>query len=412
MSGKRDSHSNTNVPGSDAFLSALRLATDRCVKCALCLPHCPTYALNPTETQSPRGRVSVVAGLASGMLEPDDARPSLDSCLSCRACEQVCPARVEYGSILDRGKMLLGPADHTERRASALLRRPLAVRLLGALWRATRALPLPRRLRRWQALPGTPTTSANAAPVIAPQDTLTGKPVTVLVGCLSTDFDGAAVDAFVQLFAALNRPCTLISGCCGALDQHSGASTQANAQGRQLLARIPNDDSPIVHLASGCAAAVSDLPHHSTSPDARTVSDRVVDPFALLYSMGIHDFLTADAKNVTKVALHLPCSQRNVLTAGTAMEALFASLAGVDAKALTGVGCCGAAGTHMLRDAQTASTMAGHVLRQVPPTADVLVSANLGCAWHLRGALFDREQTLPVEHPAIFLARRLAPNQC
>lgn len=395
MTGKRDSRNESELPGSAAFNAALRDATDRCVKCALCLPHCPTYALKPTETESPRGRISLIAALANGDLAPAEAQPSLDSCLSCRACEQVCPAQVEYGSVLDRGKSLINAPRRTERWASALLRRPALVRLLGALWRRTRWLPLPRQLARWQALPGDAGQDTKPRPGPAPR----GAPVTLLTGCLSDTFDAAAVAALVELFAAVDRPCTLVAGCCGALDQHSGASAQAHAQSRALRVNIPDDASPIVHLASGCAATVHD------SPELRA---RVTDPFSLLAELNIHEKLATDAKSVTTVALHLPCTQRNVLRAGTALANLFASLKDVSAKPVEGVGCCGAAGAHMLRDPDTAAAMAGHALDQVMPETSVLVSANIGCAWHLRGALFDRERKLPVEHPAVFLARRLA----
>lgn len=41
---------------SDYILSL----ADRCVKCGLCLPQCPTYALMANENESPRGRIALI----------------------------------------------------------------------------------------------------------------------------------------------------------------------------------------------------------------------------------------------------------------------------------------------------------------------------------------------------------------
>ena len=68
---------------------------DKCVKCALCLPHCPTYRVSKDEGESPRGRIALMQGLATGKLElTPRVEAHLDQCLACRACEAVCPAEV------------------------------------------------------------------------------------------------------------------------------------------------------------------------------------------------------------------------------------------------------------------------------------------------------------------------------
>ena len=66
---------------------------DLCVKCGLCLPHCPTYQRTRHEGDSPRGRIMPMQGLATGMIAQNATLEThLDGCLSCRACEAVCPA--------------------------------------------------------------------------------------------------------------------------------------------------------------------------------------------------------------------------------------------------------------------------------------------------------------------------------
>ena len=82
------------APEARSSASLLALA-DRCVQCGLCLPHCPTYHLDATEAESPRGRIAYMKALAGGQLAPTEAGDlHLDHCLGCRRCESVCPAGV------------------------------------------------------------------------------------------------------------------------------------------------------------------------------------------------------------------------------------------------------------------------------------------------------------------------------
>ena len=70
--------------------------------------------------------------------------------------------------------------------------------------------------------------------------------------------------------------------------------------------------------------------------------------------------------------------------------------------------CCGAAGTHMLTHKQQAEALLSPKLEALEHVqADVLVTANIGCALHFQQGLAKRHQELPVAHIASFIGSRL-----
>ena len=77
-----------------------------CIKCAACLPVCPTYQTDLLEVQSPRGRVQLMRQVEEGLLEPGDNFLShMYHCLDCRACQTACPTGVRIGEQVLRARV-------------------------------------------------------------------------------------------------------------------------------------------------------------------------------------------------------------------------------------------------------------------------------------------------------------------
>ena len=84
---------------------------DSCIRCGLCEPVCPTYAVSRKRLHGPRGRVQVIKAIVEGVVGLDgDAVDSIFTCLLCNACNLACPAGVDIVGAVRwaRGAILRG----------------------------------------------------------------------------------------------------------------------------------------------------------------------------------------------------------------------------------------------------------------------------------------------------------------
>jgi len=406
----------------------LQLA-DRCVMCGLCIPHCPTYALEGTENESPRGRISLMMGLARGQLSAQQPLLShLDHCLGCRACEAVCPSAVPYGQLIDsmRGRLhSLGQRrlPRITRRMLALLgARPGRLRRLGR-WlylyqrsglkslvsRFDRLLP-PGLRRAHRLLPQV----TRPAPKIRLHPAYTRVPVrgrvSLFSGCASRLFDAQTRDAAIFL---LNRLGYVVDippeqGCCGALHLHEGDGQQAQALARRNLAAFGNGDQPILSTASGCSAQLREYTTLLGEDEAAGFSGRVEDITAFLARVPWPEAYRFEPLEV-RVAVHESCLQRNVLKQSASNYELLRRIPGLEVLPLAGNPvCCGAAGSHMLSQPQQADALLAPKLASARELqAEILLTSNIGCALHIQAGLRRQGQAIEVLHPLTLLARQL-----
>ena len=377
---------------------------DRCVKCGLCLPHCPTYQLAGVEGESPRGRIALMQGLATGRLEPTPGLVGhLDQCLGCRACERVCPADVPYGELIDAGHALLvssgNPPPVQQRALAGLLRRPAWLRKAVGLARLPLVGGAARRLgglpARAMSLLPEGARAARSTDVATDTRAPRGE-VQLFAGCVSSAVDGRSLDDIRHLLEAagwrVRQPRR--QGCCGAVDLHAGYPDIAARLAQQNLAAFTGD-GPVVASASGCAATLLEYVRLAGAAGER-FAQRIRDPAELLADAAL-DFVPGQYRSVV---LHVPCTQRNVTGTGDATRRLLARIPGLAVRELP-PGCCGAAGAHFLShpgqaDALLDAPLAS--LAQDPPQA--LVTSNIGCAMHFAAGLARIGLAIPVLHPA------------
>src|SRR5437763_5217261 len=114
---------------ADAILRA-------CVHCGFCTATCPTYQLLGDELDGPRGRIYLMKQVLEGAEVSAKTQLHLDRCLTCRACETVCPSGVRYGRLVEIGRRVVDERVSRppgERARRWLLRKGLGHRWLFAL---------------------------------------------------------------------------------------------------------------------------------------------------------------------------------------------------------------------------------------------------------------------------------------
>src|SRR6201996_6467343 len=75
-------------------------AVETCVHCGFCLAACPTYQELGQEMDTPRGRIILMKEALEGSLPWENAKPHVDRCLGCLACEPACPSGVPYRDLI------------------------------------------------------------------------------------------------------------------------------------------------------------------------------------------------------------------------------------------------------------------------------------------------------------------------
>ncbi len=344
-----------------------------CIACGFCLPACPTYTLTKDERSSPRGRITLMRALEEGRLDSDD--PTLAEqasyCLGCRACETVCPAGVQYGTLLEQWRDHQWRGRHVPPLAAALrlgVREHLPLELAGRVRGAAK-----------------PTGPAR------------GTGVHLMLGCVERSLFPGVSRAVQKLLPGIEVPSG--QGCCGALHGHNGSTTEGSRLAAEMAETMPGT---ILTTSGGCAAH---LVHELGGERVRELSQ-------YLCEIWTDDNPTAPTLHrisvrgrPLRVALQDSCQLRNGMGVFAQPRDLIARVAGLVDVPSAGK-CCGAAGTYsLLRPADSAAVLDPKLDEIEAADVDVLVVLNPVCQRQMIGGLRRRHSRVKVLHIAELLAR-------
>lgn len=433
--------SGQDIPSDDIINS--------CVHCGLCLSSCPTYRLTGLETSSPRGRIYLMKGVSDGRisLASDVFQEQMSQCLNCRACEAVCPSGVEYGAILEASRAQIEQAREqgTDPTAPVLPSgRPVeaiapfawwqkAIRYtvfkglfnhmalfrtfsgVMALYQRSGAQWVARRSGLLKAL-GMAEMETMLPPMparfVVPQGQIfraegqRTHTVAVVTGCIMSTAFAPIHEATIRVLQ--KNGCDVIlppsQGCCGALHVHSGDMDGGRELARRNIAAFEGlgVDAIIVN-AAGCGSTLKEY-HHLLHDDAawhgraEAFVGKVQD---------VHEFLAAGQLNTAdlgrldvRVTYQEPCHLVHAQRISAQPRTLLKAIPGLELREMHESSlCCGSAGVYNITQPELAGQLGVRKVDNALATgADVIATANPGCALQLAGELGRRGESVQVRY--------------
>jgi glycolate dehydrogenase iron-sulfur subunit len=416
-----------------------------CVRCARCLPVCPTYQETLLEVQSPRGRLALIKAVEEGKLPiAAGVENHLYHCLDCRMCNTVCPAYVPIGQSILAARAAFGEhRGHTWWRQIAFRHVLISAQRLGlALWplrfyqrlglpRLTRpllgALPGPlARLRAMEGLlPPLPKRPLHATlDVVTPANGERRHRVGFFLGCMMSQLFAAESQATINTLA--DTGCEVVTPrgqmCCGSPQDDQGDRTYVRRFARANIALFESI-GPVDAIVSDCAACSGMLKEYGEllhdepafAARARAFSAQVRDIYewygdTLPASIGNGSFgRTAADDPPTLVTIHDACHLANAQGVRQPQRRVLGRIRSIHVVEMQDPSaCCGSAGIYNITHPDMANKRLERKLANIEATgASVVVTNGPGCLLQLRAAVRERGMKVEIKHISQLTAEAL-----
>ncbi|MGQ0658014.1 MAG: glycolate oxidase subunit GlcF [Chromatiales bacterium] len=377
-----------------------------CVHCGFCTATCPTYQLLGDELDGPRGRIYLIKAMLEGGEVTQATQLHLDRCLTCRACEPTCPSGVQYGRLLDIGRMHmeeLVPRNVSQRLVRYLLRWVLPHRwrfaclMRPAQWlRPLLPAVLKRKIPPLTEVPARPTRSH-------------ARKVLMLEGCVQPILAPSINAHAAQVLDELEIQAVTVeqAGCCGALSHHLCATEEALECARRNIdawwPRLEAGAEAVVITASACATMIKAYGHllrhdRRYARKAAGVSEAARDIVEVLAREDLAPFVR---QRHERIAFHAPCTLQHGERLAGVTEQLLSSLGYTLTPVKDAHLCCGSAGTYSILQPALAKALRERKLENLQTDSPAIIAtANIGCL-----AFLQEKAGVPVRHWIELIAR-------
>ncbi len=422
----------SECPGFDLHHPPDPQLIDACVHCGFCLSTCPSYRVLGTEMDSPRGRIYMMDAVNKGEipLSPTVAA-HFDTCLGCLACVTTCPSGVRYDQLIESMRpqierrhqrplverlyrqFIFGLFPYPDRLRLLLF--PLVVYQksgLQQLVRRTGLLPQvsPHLASMEGNLPSLNFTDLNPSyPTSIPAQGKTRYRVGMILGCVQKLFFDRVNQATIRVLTA--NGCAVIippsQGCCAALPQHQGQTSQAEAMAKQMIDSFQGYELDAVIInAAGCGHTLKEYGHMLADDSAYAIpaqefAERVKDIQEFLASIELVTPLQAITDQPLTVVYQDACHLLHGQKISAQPRELLRRIPQLQLKEPVDAGlCCGSAGIYNMLQPEVAEELGQQKVANLLNTgASLIASANPGCSLQISKHLAAAGQTVPVYHP-------------
>lgn len=380
----------------------------------MCSAQCPTYVLTQDETESPRGRISLINAWAQGKIESGDINEHLENCLHCGQCERICPSGVSYNSLLSDYKANTRWFEHLPSKSQqmvSLLRdntqrthffRQLyryqrwGLRTLGRITGILKLIKLDHQERLLPTLQ-----RPQELKPLYPATTSRRGTVALFTGCVSRYVEQDVITAGVSLLNQAGYDVVIPDkqACCGALARHNGEYEGfAQDQWDNLQAFQNENYEAIIYFASGCGATLNGY-EQEFAGKLRELSDFLATHW--------EDQSTFPSAGEKTILIHRPCTERNALRAESGAVKLLGLLPQIVQKEVPSTQvCCGAGGTHLLEQSEINKQLRHQLIDDISTeNPQVVVTTNTGCSLQIQLGLKERGLDIQVLHPVVLFER-------
>jgi len=438
----------------------------RCIRCAACANICPSYQQVGGHAFGYiySGAIGLVVTPFHHGLEADAGPQSL--CVSCNACETVCPVEIPLPSlILDvrsrvveaKGlpwlkKVIFGAMARPRLfdiavRFFSVAQLPLtqgsnyiSARKLGILGKlpGVRAIA---NLARWRSLPAFATkplrdrVKGQVSPTsrgTASQDGTEHAGITVcyFAGCMIDRLYPEMGEATIQVLRACGVQVTFPrqQNCCGLIALNSGDRADCATMARQTITMLEQaleeskadyivgaTTSCVVTLTQDYSRLFEDLQQQGWLQRARALAGKVMDFASFVEHVLLANGTKLPVRKSTGegddviVTYHDSCQSINCLGLRSEARHIIQDVLGLELREMPQSDvCCGFGGSTSIEHGDVSERIMNNKLNNAASTgATVLVADNPGCLLHLRGGVDASGRKMRVLHLAQLIAEQL-----